>query len=66
MWDFVGVYSDEALTGTKGFKSRVSTTYLKIVEQERLIWSLPNPSQDLQKHSHPLLETVRELKAIQR
>ena len=63
MWDFVGVYSDEALTGTKD--SRVEfQQLLKDCRAGKIDMVITKSISRFARNTVTLLETVRELKAI--
>jgi DNA invertase Pin-like site-specific DNA recombinase len=63
MWDFVGVYSDEALTGTKDSRAEFQQL-LKDCRAGKIDMIITKSISRFARNTVTLLETVRELKAI--
>jgi len=63
MWDFVGVYSDEALTGTKDSRAEFQQL-LKDCRAGKIDMVITKSISRFARNTVTLLETVRELKAI--
>jgi len=63
MWDFVGVYSDEALTGTKDSRAEFQQL-LKDCRSGKIDMIITKSISRFARNTVTLLETVRELKAI--
>jgi DNA invertase Pin-like site-specific DNA recombinase len=63
MWDFVGVYSDEALTGTKDSRAEFQKL-LKDCRAGKIDMIITKSISGFARNTVTLLETVRELKAI--
>lgn len=63
MWDFVGVYSDEALTGTKDSRAEFQQL-LKDCRAGKIDIIITKSISRFARNTLTLLETVRELKAI--
>ena len=63
MWDFVGVYSDEALTGTKDSRAEFQQL-LKDCRAGKIDMVITKSISRFARNTVILLETVRELKAI--
>jgi DNA invertase Pin-like site-specific DNA recombinase len=63
MWDFVGVYSDEALTGTKDSRAEFQQL-LKECRAGKIDMVITKSISRFARNTVTLLETVRELKAI--
>jgi DNA invertase Pin-like site-specific DNA recombinase len=63
MWDFVGVYSDEALTGTKDSRAEFQQL-LKDCRAGKIDMVITKSISRFARNTVTLLETVRELKSI--
>jgi len=63
MWDFVGVYSDEALTGTKDSRAEFQQL-LKDCRAGKIDMVITKSISRFARNTVTLLETVRELEAI--
>ena len=63
MWEFVGVYSDEALTGTKDSRAEFQQL-LKDCRAGKIDMIITKSISRFARNTVTLLETVRELKAI--
>lgn len=63
MWEFVGVYSDEALTGTKDSRAEFQQL-LKDCRAGKIDMVITKSISRFARNTVTLLETVRELKAI--
>ena len=63
MWDFVGLYSDEALTGTKDSRAEFQQL-LKDCRAGKIDMVITKSISRFARNTVTLLETVRELKAI--
>jgi DNA invertase Pin-like site-specific DNA recombinase len=63
MWDFVGIYSDEALTGTKDSRAEFQQL-LKDCRAGKIDMIITKSISRFARNTVTLLETVRELKAI--
>ncbi|MDX9691482.1 MAG: recombinase family protein [Acholeplasmataceae bacterium] len=63
MWDFVGIYSDEATTGTKDSR-REFQQMLKDCRDGKIDMIITKSISRFARNTVTLLETVRELKAI--